>query len=168
MFVRKLMVQPSEPIVTVTKLGAGTKKVESSRWQIQDRVASGGWPEARARGFASRRNLAGGELARESGEHIAGSQAYRNTVGSQHSASFRHPGRGWLRSYTGEAEDEVLLLVTGKNKRFVLDDGAARRESVVFVTLSWRLGTRGRSKEGGGRSEVLIPVVVIEGHVQIV
>src|SRR5258708_39112834 len=108
MFVRKLMVQPSEPIVTVTKLGAGTKKVESSRWQIQDRVASGGWPEARARGFASRRNLAGGGLACASGEHISGSQAYRNTIGSQHTASCRHPGRGWLPGHAVHANDEGL------------------------------------------------------------
>src|SRR5260370_40320810 len=109
MFVRKLMVQPSEPIVTVTKLGAGTKKVESSRWQIQDRVASGGWPEARARGFATCGNLGKGKLAGKSGEHVARGETDRGVaVGGQHSASFRHPGRGWLRSYTGEAEDEVL------------------------------------------------------------
>src|SRR5260370_19575633 len=149
MFVRKLMVQPSEPIVTVTKLGAGTKKVESRRWQIQDRVASGGWPEARARGFASRRNLAGGELAGKSGEDVARGETDRGVaVGGQYRARFGHPCSRGLRGDTGEAEDEVLLLVTGQNKRFVLDHGAPPRHSILFSTLSWRLGTRGRSKEG--------------------
>src|SRR5260370_14437345 len=112
MFVRKLMVQPSEPIVTVTKLGAGTKKVESSRWQIQDRVASGGWPEARARGFASRRNLAGGELAGKSGEDVARGETDRGVaVGGQYRARFGPPCSPRRRGHTGGAGDDGLRIL---------------------------------------------------------
>ncbi len=52
-FVRNLLVESRDAIVTVTKLGAGTEEVESGCGQIQDRVAARGWPETRSPGLAS-------------------------------------------------------------------------------------------------------------------
>src|SRR5260370_4367425 len=178
-FIRNLLVESCDAIVTVTKLGAGSEGVISRCWEIQDRAASGGRPETRTPSRAACRDLARGKLAGKSSEHVAGSQADWDIVGGQQQASIRHPGRGRFGGQTGEAEDEVLLLVVGKNKRFVLDDWSARGESVVFVALPRRFGelTGGSTssgtestgcEEGRAASEGFVPPVVISGAVDFV
>src|SRR5260370_17694647 len=91
----------------------------------------------------------------------------------------RHPRRRGLSGYAGECKYEVLLLVVGKNKRFVLDDWPARGESVVFVALPRRFGelTGGSTsngtestacEEGRGTSQVFVPPVEISAPVAFV
>src|SRR5215469_13994529 len=78
------------------------------------------------------------------------------------------PGIRRFRGDPGETENEVILLVARKGKGLVLDDRTARRESVVFVALSWGLGPRGRNEEGRRIPEGFIPVVVVKGAMNVV
>ncbi len=65
-FIGNLLVESPDPIVTVTKLGAGAEEVIRGCWQIQDRATSGGWPETRTPSLAACRDLASGKLGGKS------------------------------------------------------------------------------------------------------
>src|SRR6266436_3375662 len=141
MFVRNLVIDPSHAVVAVAKLGAGAEEVASCGRQATD--------------YASRPKTAcpNRRLRR---------RTLRNAMSGQNSQGLAYPRIRRFRRNSGETKYEVVLLVAEENEGLILNDRATRREPVVFVAFSWSLSARRRSKEGGGGSEVFVPIVVIK------
>src|SRR6267143_1451442 len=71
-----------------------------------------------------------------------------------------NPSVGGLCRQSRKADDEVLLLITCKIERLILDNWPAHGESVVFVAQPWSFCPR--RQEWRTRAVKFIPVVVVE------
>src|SRR5216683_3879247 len=124
MFVRNLVINPSNTVVAIAKLGAGAEEVASCSRQATDCASR---PEA----------------ARSNGGLGCGT-FWSVAMGGKHCQSLVHPRIRGFRCNSGKTKHEVILLVASKGKCLVLNNRTARGEPVVFVAFSWSLSARRR------------------------